>query len=168
MAPHGAKARSWQIKEVGEFVENAGLKQYKGAFTGNMIDGKRLMKLNMNQLPQMGIQRYDHMKKLWSKIKRVQDACLKYEEEMNDPELKMQLSAARIQSLARGKQSRKRVEELKAEREERQRLEYVKIAQQQLEDLQSDDIRAREEAKKVNVLFAMSTVVAALLPLHCR
>jgi hypothetical protein len=35
------------------------------------------MKLNSTQLPQMGIQRFDHIKHLWRKIKHIQAVCIK-------------------------------------------------------------------------------------------
>ncbi len=63
------------VQEVADFIRTSAPNQYgpqyAGVFEGNFIDGKRFLKLGINHLPQMGIQRFDHMKLIFNKIQKV-------------------------------------------------------------------------------------------------
>ena len=69
---------------------------------------------------QLGVQRYDHIKHLWAKIKHIQDVAAEYESMMSDPDKMVDFAAVRIQSLARGKLDRHRVADIKQARLEKQ------------------------------------------------
>ena len=63
------------FQEVADFIRASAPseygQQYAAVFEGNFIDGKRFLKLKINHLPQMGIQRFDHMKLVFKKIEKV-------------------------------------------------------------------------------------------------
>jgi hypothetical protein len=69
---------------------------------------------------QLGVQRYDHIKHLWAKIKHIQNVASEYESIMSDPDKMVDFAAVRIQSLARGKLDRHRVADIKQARLEKQ------------------------------------------------
>ena len=136
---HGARADlRVAMQEVGKFiVTHTKVGQYRETFEGNFINGKRLLKLKCNHLPQvsacsaggrscrrnrmllahasapdvyvralvcvltavpvppaspclchfpqLGVQRYDHVKHLWMRIQRIQEIAIEYENMLNGP-----------------------------------------------------------------------------------
>jgi hypothetical protein len=98
-------------QEVGKFVATyTRVPQYRETFQENFINGKRLLKLKHTQLPQLGVQRYEHIKELWQRIQNIQKVANEYEAMLADPDKLMEYGAVRIQSLARGRLDRHRVQ----------------------------------------------------------
>jgi hypothetical protein len=155
---HKIRLRCEKSQEVSDFIRASSPsqygQQYAQVFEGNFIDGKRFLKLGMNHLPQMGIQRFDHMKLIFKKIEKVfscvlfpskagqthlhtafadrsfeqiQKIAAEYEQQQLDSDLKMQFSVVKIQSLARGSISRKKVEHIQNERKMKEYEMYAKL-----------------------------------------
>lgn len=59
------------MQEVQQFLAVSGFEQYKQTFGENFINGPRLLKMGCHTLPQLGVRRFDHIKKLWTKIKKI-------------------------------------------------------------------------------------------------
>lgn len=147
MPTYGAKAKEWDVKEVGKFIASyTKCGQYRETFEDNFINGKRLLRLKSTHLPQLGVQRYDHIKHLWAKIKHIQDVAAEYESMMSDPDKMVDFAAVRIQSLARGKLDRHRVADIKQARLEKQQELFEHTAEGVLleEEKLMDEIDAIE------------------------
>ena len=135
MAPYGALAKEWDTSEVGKFIAtHTKVGQYRQTFEDNYINGKRLLKLKSTQLPQLGIQRFDHIKHLWNRIQRIQALAAEYEAMRNDPDKMLEYGAVRIQSLARGKLDRHRVDDIKNAREQKQQEMFEHTEQHRLQE----------------------------------
>mmetsp|Transcript_18215 Transcript_18215/g.59860 ORF Transcript_18215/g.59860 Transcript_18215/m.59860 type:complete len:166 (-) Transcript_18215:186-683(-) len=128
------RAHERMCQDVGDFVRYIGLEQYRAAFEENFINGKRLLRMTSNTLPQLGIQRFDHIKYVWKHIKKIQKLVDEYEQTLSDPDRKINASATRIQSLARGKLERKRLEDMKQKQQEK---EYAMFQQYQKEAVEA-------------------------------
>jgi len=61
----------WSVDEVSSWVEDIGFWQYKGCFTENFVDGRKLILMDANSLPRIGIQNFDHIKTICSAIRDV-------------------------------------------------------------------------------------------------
>ncbi|KAL5265749.1 hypothetical protein ACHWQZ_G006456 [Mnemiopsis leidyi] len=61
----------WSVDEVASWVEDIGFWQYKGCFTENFVNGRKLILMDANSLPRIGIQDFDHIKTICSAIRDV-------------------------------------------------------------------------------------------------
>ncbi|KAL4613157.1 sterile alpha motif domain-containing protein 15 isoform X1 [Arapaima gigas] len=53
---------NWSFQDVAQWVESLGYPQYKACFTENFIDGKKLIYINCQYLPRIGITDFGHMR----------------------------------------------------------------------------------------------------------
>ncbi|XP_060722456.1 sterile alpha motif domain-containing protein 15-like [Tachysurus vachellii] len=52
----------WSCQDVAQWIESIGFPQYTACFTENFITGKKLIYVNCNYLPRLGITDFEHMK----------------------------------------------------------------------------------------------------------
>ncbi|XP_069494097.1 sterile alpha motif domain-containing protein 15 [Ambystoma mexicanum] len=54
----------WSSEDVADWVASCGFPQYQECFTENFINGRKLIFVNCSNLPQMGINDFEHMKEI--------------------------------------------------------------------------------------------------------
>jgi hypothetical protein len=114
---------------------------------------------------QLGVQRYDHIKHLWAKIKHIQHVAAEYESMMSDPDKMVDFAAVRIQSLARGKLDRHRVADIKQARLQKQQELFEHTAEGVLlEVLWTSDSRACSLSLSISLSLSLSSRTLPLSP----
>eukprot|EP00055_Hartaetosiga_balthica_P007188 m.24358 g.24358 ORF g.24358 m.24358 type:complete len:85 (+) comp5640_c0_seq1:98-352(+) len=58
-----------EINEVAEWIEGLGYPQYKDCFVSNFIDWDKLKIINSATLPQLGIQKFNHIQDITKHIR---------------------------------------------------------------------------------------------------
>jgi len=61
----------WSVEDVANWIEDIGFWQYKSCFTENFVDGRKLILVDANSLPKVGIQDFDHIKTICSAIRNL-------------------------------------------------------------------------------------------------
>ncbi|KAK7101339.1 sterile alpha motif domain-containing protein 15-like [Littorina saxatilis] len=55
-------AMYWTVDQVAEWIEELGFPHYKSCFTTNMIDGRKLIRIEASAFPRVGITDFEHIK----------------------------------------------------------------------------------------------------------
>ncbi|KAL8604755.1 hypothetical protein ACOMHN_017714 [Nucella lapillus] len=52
----------WSVNQVAEWIEELGFPQYTSCFTTNLIDGRKLIRIEASAFPRIGITDFEHIK----------------------------------------------------------------------------------------------------------
>lgn len=61
----------WSCQDVGQWIEDLGFPQYKACFTENFITGRKLIHVNYNNLPKLGIKDFEHIKVICGHVREL-------------------------------------------------------------------------------------------------
>ncbi|XP_076463023.1 sterile alpha motif domain-containing protein 15-like [Babylonia areolata] len=59
----------WSVDQVAEWIEELGFPHYKSCFTTNMIDGRKLIRIEASAMPRIGITDFEHIKIITKSIR---------------------------------------------------------------------------------------------------
>ncbi|KAK2185518.1 hypothetical protein NP493_232g03009 [Ridgeia piscesae] len=54
----------WTVQQVADWMEEIGFPDYKPCIITNLVDGKKLIRINGSTLPHLGITDFEHIKKI--------------------------------------------------------------------------------------------------------
>ncbi|XP_072218312.1 sterile alpha motif domain-containing protein 15-like [Leuresthes tenuis] len=61
----------WSCHDVARWVESLGFPQYKACFTENLVTGKKLIHVNCNNLPRLGITDFKDMRVISASVREL-------------------------------------------------------------------------------------------------
>jgi hypothetical protein len=62
---------AWDYDQVADWIASLGFEQYKECFRSNMINGRKLIRVDASTLPSMGITDYHHVRIISRKIREL-------------------------------------------------------------------------------------------------
>ncbi|KAF2364911.1 Sterile alpha motif domain, partial [Trinorchestia longiramus] len=63
----------WGVCEVGQWLDNLQLSEYRDSFAANDIRGAELLALERRDLKELGVTKIGHIKRLQTAIKEIKD-----------------------------------------------------------------------------------------------
>ncbi|MEQ2254284.1 hypothetical protein ILYODFUR_002212 [Ilyodon furcidens] len=61
----------WDSRDVARWIESVGFPQYKACFTENFISGRKLIYVNCNNLPKLGITDFKDMQVICARVREL-------------------------------------------------------------------------------------------------
>ncbi|XP_062518944.1 sterile alpha motif domain-containing protein 15-like [Corticium candelabrum] len=63
----------WSCNQVADWIASLGFEQYKECFRSNMINGRKLIRVDASTLPNMGVTDFDHVTAISRSIRKLLD-----------------------------------------------------------------------------------------------
>ncbi|XP_061602812.1 sterile alpha motif domain-containing protein 15-like [Cololabis saira] len=68
---HNMEFLQWDCLDVARWIESLGFPQYKACFTENLINGRKLIHVNCNTLPRLGIRNFEDMQVISARVREL-------------------------------------------------------------------------------------------------